>query len=114
MPIYEYQCDSCGHHLETLQKISDPLLKTCPECEQDSLRKRVSAAAFRLKGGGWYETDFKDKKARKNVSGGEEASSAGGSEDKKDAGAAKKEESTKSDSKTTETGSNSTGKTAAG
>ncbi|MEX2524416.1 MAG: zinc ribbon domain-containing protein [Gammaproteobacteria bacterium] len=114
MPIYEYQCDSCGHHLETLQKISDPLLKTCPECGQDSLRKRVSAAAFRLKGGGWYETDFKDKKARKNVAGGEDTSAPAD----KDTKSAKKEETAKSDSKSTDSGSanksTGTGKTAAG
>lgn len=114
VPIYEYQCDACGHQLETLQRINDPLLKTCTECGQDSLRKRVSAAAFRLKGGGWYETDFKDKKGRKNVTGGEDTSSSGGKEDKKESGTGKKEEKTKSDSKTTESGSGSTGKTAAG
>ena len=64
MPIYEYQCEQCGHKLEKLQKISDEPLKTCPQCGNQSLKKLVSAAAFRLKGGGWYETDFKtgDKK----------------------------------------------------
>ena len=67
MPIYEYECDSCGHKLEKLQKISDAPLTNCPTCEQPDLRKLVSAVAFRLKGGGWYETDFKDEKSRKNV-----------------------------------------------
>lgn len=64
MPIYEYQCEQCAHRLEALQKISDDPLKECPECHQASLKKLVSAASFRLKGGGWYETDFKtgDKK----------------------------------------------------
>ena len=64
MPIYEYQCEQCGHKLEKLQKISDEPLKTCPQCGNQSLKKLVSAVAFRLKGGGWYETDFKtgDKK----------------------------------------------------
>ena len=65
MPIYEYQCELCAHQFETMQKISEAPLKTCPACSQDSLRKKVSAAGFRLKGGGWYETDFKkggDKK----------------------------------------------------
>lgn len=114
MPIYEYQCDACGHQLEALQRINDPLLKTCPECRQDRLRKRVSAAAFRLKGGGWYETDFKDKKTRRNVAGGDTVSSSGGKEEKKDSGTGKKEEKTKSDSKSSESGSSSTGKTAAG
>ena len=65
MPIYEYQCDACGHRLEALQKISDAPLKTCPECHEDSLRKRISAAAFVLKGSGWYETDFKNKQPAK-------------------------------------------------
>lgn len=59
MPIYEYQCEACDHEFEALQKISDPLLTDCPKCEKQSLRKKVSAAAFRLKGSGWYETDFK-------------------------------------------------------
>jgi putative FmdB family regulatory protein len=64
MPIYEYRCQNCGHDLEALQKISDEPLQKCPECGEPELKKRVSAAAFRLKGGGWYETDFKtgDKK----------------------------------------------------
>ena len=64
MPIYEYACRSCGHEFETLQKISDAPLVDCPSCGQAELRKKVSAARFRLKGGGWYETDFKsgDKK----------------------------------------------------
>ena len=65
MPIYEYQCEQCGHKLEKLQKISDEPLKTCPQCGNQSLKKLVSAAAFRLKGGGWYETDFKNKKPSK-------------------------------------------------
>lgn len=64
MPIYEYKCDDCDHRLEKLQKISDEPIKTCPECGKDTLRKLVSAAAFKLKGTGWYETDFKDKKPK--------------------------------------------------
>lgn len=59
MPIYEYQCDSCGHGLEKLQKLSDAPLTDCPACGTASLKKMISAAGFRLKGGGWYETDFK-------------------------------------------------------
>ena len=76
MPIYEYQCDACNHKFEILQKISDGVLTQCPSCKQEKLRKMVSAAAFRLKGGGWYETDFKDKKSQKNVSGGTESTTA--------------------------------------
>ncbi len=66
MPIYEYQCDKCGHTLEAIQKINDALLSECPTCGEDSLRKLVSAAAFRLKGTGWYVTDFKEKPKAKN------------------------------------------------
>lgn len=62
MPIYEYKCQQCGEQIEKLQKISDAPLKTCPGCGEDSLKKMVSAAAFKLKGTGWYETDFKNKK----------------------------------------------------
>jgi len=66
MPIYEYECGQCDHHLEALQKISEAPLVYCPECGEAGLRKKVSAAAFRLKGTGWYETDFKnDKKEKK-------------------------------------------------
>jgi len=59
MPIYEYQCDACSHAHEALQKISDAPLSECPQCKAPALRKKISAAGFRLKGGGWYETDFK-------------------------------------------------------
>lgn len=59
MPIYEYQCSKCEHRLEALQKISDAPLTECPACHERSLQKLISAASFRLKGGGWYETDFK-------------------------------------------------------
>ena len=61
MPIYEYQCQSCGHELEKLQKMSDDPLKDCPSCEKPELKKLVSASAFKLKGSGWYESDFKNK-----------------------------------------------------
>ena len=64
MPIYEYRCESCSHEMEKLQKISDPVLIVCPSCEQASLKRLVSAAAFRLKGNGWYETDFKKDNKR--------------------------------------------------
>ena len=60
MPIYEYQCGSCEHKLEVIQKISDSPLKLCPACNSPSLKKLISASAFKLKGSGWYETDFKN------------------------------------------------------
>lgn len=66
MPIYEYQCDSCGHALEKLQKLSDAPLTDCPACGDATLKKMISAAGFRLKGGGWYETDFKSSN-KKNL-----------------------------------------------
>jgi len=64
MPIYEYECQSCGHDIEKLQRINDGPLVDCPDCGKPELRRLVSAAGFRLKGAGWYETDFKkgDKK----------------------------------------------------
>ena len=64
MPIYEYQCQACQHEFETIQKFSDAPLTRCPSCGKNRLKKKISAVAFRLKGGGWYETDFKsgDKK----------------------------------------------------
>ena len=75
MPIYEYRCENCGHELEAVQKISDSPLVKCPSCDADALKKRISASGFRLKGGGWYETDFKSGK-KKNVSGSENSSSS--------------------------------------
>jgi len=67
MPIYDYQCTSCDHELETLQKISAAPLTDCPSCQKPTLRKKVSAAAFRLSGSGWYETDFKKQDKQKNI-----------------------------------------------
>jgi len=60
MPIYEYRCSSCGREHEALQKLSEPLLVTCPHCHKDALVKQVSAAGFQLKGSGWYVTDFRN------------------------------------------------------
>lgn len=66
MPIYEYECQACGHHMEAMQRMSDDPLKDCPECGKTELKKLISAAGFRLSGGGWYETDFKTG-SKKNV-----------------------------------------------
>ncbi|MCG8428972.1 MAG: zinc ribbon domain-containing protein [Chromatiales bacterium] len=66
MPIYEYRCDACGHELEKMQKMADAPLTDCPECGEEQLKKLISAAGFRLKGGGWYETDFKSG-SKKNL-----------------------------------------------
>jgi putative FmdB family regulatory protein len=70
MPFYEYHCSKCGHHHEELQKVTDKPLKKCPECGRNTLKRLVSAPVFRLKGGGWYETDFKsDKESKRNIAG---------------------------------------------
>ena len=82
MPIYEYQCQSCSHELEKLQKMNEEMLVDCPECEQPALKKMVSAAAFRLKGNGWYETDFK-KDNKRNLVDGPSKSDAGTKSDAK-------------------------------
>jgi putative FmdB family regulatory protein len=68
MPIYEYQCQSCGHEHEALQKLNAEPLLQCPACSKPELMKKISAAGFRLKGAGWYETDFKSGN-KKNVAG---------------------------------------------
>jgi putative FmdB family regulatory protein len=85
MPIYEYQCQACQEELEVLRKISDEPLVDCPACGKPALKKKVSAAAFRLKGGGWYETDFKtgDKKNLAGGSDGSKDASSGSSGDSK-------------------------------
>ena len=79
MPIYEYSCQACGAQTEILQKLSDPPATDCPACGKPALSKSVSAAGFRLAGGGWYETDFKTG-AKKNLAGDSNTSSAASSE----------------------------------
>ncbi|RRJ84169.1 FmdB family zinc ribbon protein [Aestuariirhabdus litorea] len=75
MPIYEYRCGACGESHEAIQKISDAPLVRCPHCDQDALSKQISAAGFRLAGGGWYETDFKTG-SKKNLAGDNGSSSS--------------------------------------
>ena len=112
MPIYEYRCESCEHRLEKLQKMSEGDLVDCPECKNPSLKRLVSAAAFRLKGSGWYETDFKkdnkrnlaDSSGKDSNSGGAGASapvSTGKSTDTKSSDSASKKADTKPAAKTT-------------
>lgn len=70
MPFYEYECQACKFYAEVMQKISDPPLTRCPSCGKRRLKKLVSAPVFRLKGSGWYETDFKsDKEEKRNLVG---------------------------------------------
>ena len=76
MPIYEYQCASCGTVFDSLQKMSDPDPDACPQCDQPKISRRVTAPSFRLAGSGWYETDFKkDGDKKRNLAG--ESSSGG-------------------------------------
>ena len=105
MPIFEYICDNCGHEFETLQKISEAPLKKCEACGAKKLRKKISAAGFRLSGSGWYETDFKSGK-KKNVSSSDDKSvgdsssgSSGSSTDR--SGSTSKKESSSTSEKTT-------------
>ena len=95
MPIYEYGCKACGHTLDVLQKISDAPLVDCPECGEATLKRLISAPRFRLKGDGWYETDFK-KDNQRNLAKGDSEKPA--KADDKKADTAKKKDAPKSDS----------------
>ena len=100
MPFYEYQCNNCGHALEAMQKVSDPPLKKCPHCGKPQLQKLMSAPVFRLKGGGWYETDFKsDQDSKRNLADRPEESPK---EEKKEGAAAESKEAPAADAKTSE------------
>lgn len=82
MPIYEFECSSCGHRFDRLQKMSDPDPSVCPACDVAEVKRRVSAPGFRLAGSGWYETDFKkdgDKKRNLAGDGGASSSTSSGS-----------------------------------
>lgn len=113
MPIYEYACRKCEHVFDVLQKMSDEPLTYCPECGAHELRKLISAPSFRLKGGGWYETDFKTGNKRNLAGDGAKADKA----DKTDEG--KKSDKTdkvakadKGDKTTSKGASSSSGKAA--
>ena len=80
MPIYEYQCKACGHEQEVLQKMNAEPLIHCPACNKPELMKKISAAGFRLKGNGWYETDFKSGKKRNVAGESQKPDKSGGSE----------------------------------
>lgn len=99
MPIYEYQCTKCEHQLEALQKMDEKPLRKCPECGKAGLTKLVSAASFRLKGGGWYETDFKTGN-KKQLADSESAAPDGGNS-KKSGGDKSDPSSSKGSSKST-------------
>ena len=93
MPIYEYQCENCNRTLEIIQKINDPPPLDCPGCELPKLRKKVSAVAFRLAGGGWYETDFKTGE-KKNLVGDSEKTNKPPSDSKREKETSSKEKTT--------------------
>jgi len=85
MPFYEYECSNCKYYTEVLQKLSDSPLRKCPSCGKNAFKKLVSAPVFRLKGSGWYETDFKGDKDNKRNLAGAERDEPKAAEDKKDA-----------------------------
>ncbi len=106
MPIFEYVCDKCDHEFETLQKVSEPPLKICEACGKKGLRKKISAAGFRLSGSGWYETDFKSG-GKKNVSGSDDKGSSEADVKKASSGS---DNDNKSDSKSSASSDKSTSK----
>jgi putative FmdB family regulatory protein len=83
MPFYEYECSACRHQVEVLQKISDAPLRKCPHCGKSALKRLISAPVFRLKGSGWYETDFKTDQDRKRNLAGKDDGPAVASDDAK-------------------------------
>src|SRR3546814_19930391 len=98
MPVYDYHCTACGADSEILHKISDPPETVCPECGKPKLIKQVSAAGFRLSGGGWYETDFKSggKKNLAGEQGGDKSADKSAATKADDSGAAPKKAETAS------------------
>ena len=101
MPIYEYACKSCDHTLDALQKMSDDPLVDCPECDRPELRRLISAPRFRLKGQGWYETDFKKDNQRNLAKGDSDAVKSDSKKDKKDKKDSKDSRKTESKPKAT-------------
>jgi putative FmdB family regulatory protein len=106
MPMYEYECESCHHRFERIQKFSDPPIETCPVCDKGPVRKLISSPAIQFKGSGWYITDYAKKSS---TDAGSTSSSGSGGEKKKESGE-KSESSTKTDTSTS-TSSSSTSTT---
>lgn len=102
MPIYEYACKSCDHTLDALQKMSDDPLVDCPECGKPTLKRLISAPRFRLKGQGWYETDFK-KDNQRNLAKAETESSVDSKGDTKKESKTEKKDTQKTETKAKET-----------
>jgi putative FmdB family regulatory protein len=113
MPFYEYECSNCKFYVETLQKISDEPLKKCPSCKKSALKKLISAPVFRLKGAGWYETDFKSEgEDKRNIADRDEPAEKAEDKSKDDAKADAIE--TKAEKKAEKAGSKAEVKTSAG
>ena len=107
MPLYEYQCDSCGHRFERIQKFSDPPIETCPVCS-GPVHKLISSPAIQFKGSGWYITDYSKKSgesARRDS--GDTGQSSGGS-DKKSESSDKKSDSSSGDATSSKPAASST------
>ena len=98
MPLYEYQCDACGHRFEHIQKFSDPLLTVCPKCE-GALHKLVSSPAFQFKGTGWYVTDYARKGSGAEADEGSDGKDGKAAEDGKAAKSETSDKSAKTDAK---------------
>jgi putative FmdB family regulatory protein len=113
MPIYEYRCAACGHDLEKLQRLGDAPLTDCPACGKAKLRRLVSAAGFRLKGSGWYETDFK-KDGKKNLHDSHGADKPAAKKDAGDGESAKPADSKKADNLKTDSKKTDGSKAASG
>ena len=111
MPIYEYKCQACQKEFEVLRKISDEPLTDCPQCNEPALKKKVSAAAFRLKGSGWYETDFKTGN-KKNLAGGGDGASTGDKSTASSSGESKSTDNKSTDSKSGDSKSGTSAKSA--
>ncbi len=111
MPIYEYRCQACGHELEQLQRMNDPALTECPACGRGELRRLISAAGFRLKGGGWYETDFKQGNKRNLADSGDAGRSGEGAAKGADSAGGKSGSSTDSGSASSSGSGDSSGST---
>jgi putative FmdB family regulatory protein len=100
MPIYAFECTDCGHRFDRLQKLSDPDPEVCPACDRASVKRQLTAPAFRLAGSGWYETDFKrDGEKKRNLVEGGEGASKGDGGGKAGGGDAKSEPAPKAEAK---------------
>ena len=116
MPFYEYECENCKFYTELLQKVTDAPLKKCPSCGKNAMKKLVSAPVFRLKGGGWYETDFKgDQEKKRNLAVDKEPDTSSDSKPAKSGSAADtKAADSKSDAKPAEAKSADSGSSESG